>query len=76
MQQSQALTTGAAPAATPDYVDDRTLAVRTPISRVQWQVMRREGKGPAFYRIGRRCVYRWAEVMAWLEGHRVEALRR
>lgn len=71
MQHSPALAINAAPTATPDYVDDRTLAARTPISRVQWQVMRREGKGPAFYRIGRRCLYRWAEVTAWLESHRV-----
>lgn len=75
MQQSQAPEATAAPIAVPDYVDDRILAARTPISRVQWQVMRRGNKGPAFYRIGRRCLYRWAEVVAWLESHRVEASR-
>lgn len=56
-----------------EYVDDRQLAVRTPISRVTWQTWRCRGKGPPYYQIGRRCLYRWAEVVAWLEEHRVEA---
>ncbi|MCX5741697.1 MAG: hypothetical protein NT062_04255 [Proteobacteria bacterium] len=55
----------------PEYVDDRGLSTRTPISRVTWQVMRQKGEGPAFYRVGRRCVYRWDEVANWLESRRV-----
>lgn len=54
-----------------DWVDDRILAQRTPIARVTWQVMRRDEEGPPYYRVGRRCLYRWSEVVAWLESARV-----
>ncbi|KAB2897334.1 MAG: helix-turn-helix domain-containing protein [Kofleriaceae bacterium] len=53
-----------------EYVDDRVLAARTPISRITWQVMRQRGGGPPFSKIGRRCVYRWADVVAWIEARR------
>lgn len=55
----------------PIYVDDRELARRTPIRRITWQTWRRQGTGPPFYKLGRRCLYRWSEVVAWLESHRV-----
>lgn len=57
--------------ADPIYVDDRELARRTSIARATWQKMRFEGRGPAVRKIGRRCLYRWSEVVAWLESHRV-----
>jgi len=60
-----------------DFVDDRALAKRTPIARVTWQTWRRVGEGPPVYRIGTgkrsRCLYRWSEVVEWLEQHRVGA---
>jgi hypothetical protein len=59
------------PGTEPVYVDDRELAHRTPIRRITWQTWRRQGAGPPFYKVGRRCVYRWTEVVAWLESHRV-----
>lgn len=49
-----------------EYVDDRELARRTPIRRATWQWWRREGGGPPFYKLGRRCVYRWPDVEAWI----------
>lgn len=49
------------------FVDDRDLARLTPISRAQWQVYRRNGEGPPWRRCGRRCIYRWADVVAWIE---------
>ena len=52
------------------YVDDRDLAKRTPIARVTWQTYRAKGIGPNYFKIGRRCLYRWADVVAWLETHR------
>lgn len=55
----------------PAYVDDRELERRTPIRRITWQTWRRHRFGPPVYRIGRRCIYRWAEVVAWIEAHRV-----
>jgi crotonobetainyl-CoA:carnitine CoA-transferase CaiB-like acyl-CoA transferase len=59
-------------AASSEYVDDRDLAARTPLSRVTWQTMRARRAGPPFYKIGRRCFYKWLEVQQWLEEHRTE----
>lgn len=62
----------AVPSQEPEYVDDRDLERLTPIKRVTWQLYRARGTGPKFYRVGRRCVYRWAEVRAWLEAQPVQ----
>ena len=35
----------------------------------QW---RHKGMGPAFYRLGRKIVYRGADLNAWAEARRVE----
>lgn len=35
----------------------------------QW---RHKGMGPAFYRLGRKIVYRGADLNAWAEANRVE----
>jgi hypothetical protein len=53
-----------------EWVDDRVLAQRTPISRVAWQTWRARDKGPPYYQVGRRCLYKWPEVLAWLESKR------
>lgn len=58
--------------ADPVYIDDRELERRVPaIRRATWQKMRVEGRGPAWIKIGRRCVYSWPTVVEWLESHRV-----
>lgn len=57
---------------TAEFVDDRQLSARTPIARITWQTWRSRGKGPPYYQVGRRCLYRWAEVLAWLESKRTE----
>lgn len=49
------------------YVDDRDLARLTPISRAHWQAMRSAGEGPPWRKVGRRVVYNWDEVVAWIE---------
>ena len=36
---------------------------------VQW---RHKGIGPAFYRLGRKIIYRGSDLNAWAEAHRVE----
>jgi hypothetical protein len=54
-----------------EYVDDRDLERRTPICRDHWQRMRQRGEGPPWIKCGRRCLYRWADVVAWLEAQRV-----
>jgi hypothetical protein len=57
----------------PIYIDDKELERRVPaIRRPTWQKMRIEGRGPAWIKIGRRCVYSWPDVVAWLESHRVD----
>ncbi len=55
-----------------EYIDDKQLAERTPFSRITFQVWRANSKGPPYYRVGRRCLYKWHEVVEWLEGRRVE----
>jgi hypothetical protein len=35
----------------------------------QW---RHKGKGPAFYRLGRKIVYRGFDLNQWVESHRVD----
>ncbi len=52
-----------------EYVDDRDLERITPLKRVTWQLMRRTGKGPRFYKCGRRCLYKLTEVRSWIEGN-------
>lgn len=54
-----------------EYVDERVLAQRTPLARVTWQKMRADETGPPYYKVGRRCLYRWDEVTAWLDSTRV-----
>ena len=56
-----------------EYLDDRELARRTPLARATWQKMRHEGKGPPVRRVGRRCLYLWSEVVAWIESQRSAA---
>lgn len=38
----------------------------------QW---RHKGTGPAFYRLGRKIIYRGADLNAWAEANRVEPAR-
>ena len=59
--------TTATPLADRKYVDDRDLAKLTPISRDQWQAMRYAKEGPPWRKIGRRVVYAWTDVVAWIE---------
>lgn len=54
---------------TREFVDDRDLAVLTPISRGKWQALRQNGGGPLWRKVGHRCIYRWSDVVAWLEMH-------
>jgi hypothetical protein len=66
MEQSQSSASG-----TPEYVDDRDLARLTPICRAQWQTYRREGGGPPYSKLGRRCIYHWPTVKAWIDAKAV-----
>lgn len=55
----------------PEYVDDQDLARLTPISRAQWQAYRQKGGGPKWRKVSRRVVYKWSEVVAWLDSQPV-----
>lgn len=39
----------------------------------QW---RHKGIGPAYYKLGRKIIYRGADLNAWAEAHRVEPTNR
>jgi hypothetical protein len=39
----------------------------------QW---RHRGAGPAYYRLGRKIIYRGADLNAWAEGNRVDPNKR
>lgn len=53
------------------YVDDRDLERLTPISRQRWQQLRYAKAGPPWRKIGRRVIYAWADVQAWINEHPV-----
>jgi len=62
-----------------DHVDEHpeylTTAEYAALRRVKPQSIRKERKkrrGPPFFRIGQRCLYRRAEVDAWIATHRVD----
>ena len=48
-------------------VDDHFLGEHTPHSRSWYQHARLNGEGPPSYKLGKRTVYKWTEVVAWLE---------
>lgn len=54
-----------------EYLDDRDLFELTTMSRAFWAKLRVTGGGPPYLRVGRRVVYRWADVAAWLDARRV-----
>lgn len=53
----------------PVYIDERELARRTTLSSRTLQLMRRNGSGPPFAKLGGRVVYRWADVERWIAAH-------
>ena len=53
-------------------IDDRMVAQVTGLALGTIRNKRGDGTGPPYYRVGRRCVYRLSEVLAWMEGHKVE----
>jgi len=56
------------PSANPEpvFISEQELARLTTLSRTTLQTMRREGGGPPFARLGRRVVYRLADVDRWI----------
>ena len=59
----------------PDYVDLKQLAKRLPISQRTLRAWVRDAVSPLpAYRIGGKLLFRWCEVVAWIEGQRVRAI--
>jgi hypothetical protein len=57
-------------------VTDHWLGQHTPRSRGWYQHARLNGEGPPYYRLGKRIVYRWSEVQAWLDRQLVSSANR
>lgn len=49
------------------YIDERELACRTTLAPRTLQLMRRNGGGPPFAKLGGRVVYKWADVERWIQ---------
>jgi hypothetical protein len=63
------------PSDAPIYVDTQTLAKRTDISVSSWEAWRANGEGPPYLRLPgnrRKVVYRWIDVVAWIEGGKIK----
>ncbi len=50
-----------------EWVDARDLAELTPFAVATWEWWRRVGKGPPYYKVSRRVLYKWSEVEEWIE---------
>jgi predicted DNA-binding transcriptional regulator AlpA len=53
-----------------DAMGEPRLARRLSVSQALLRKWRRAGGGPPFVRLGRRVVYLWSDVEAWLETKR------
>ena len=54
------------------FVSDSELEQAGVFSARRWQELRKQGKGPRFYKFGHRCVrYQVSDVLAWMEQHAV-----
>jgi hypothetical protein len=53
---------------TSQYIDTHTLADRTGIAASTLAKLRLTGTGPVYRLVGRRVIYRWADVENWLDG--------
>ena len=49
------------------YIDERELTRRTTLAPRTLQLMRRNGGGPPFAKLGGRVVYKWADVERWIQ---------
>lgn len=48
-------------------IDTEQLAMRTGIAASTWTKRRLTGDSPPHIKIGRRVLYRWSDVEAWLK---------
>jgi predicted DNA-binding transcriptional regulator AlpA len=55
------------------YLSEREVARRTSLSTAWLQERRSLGGGPPWSRCGKRVVYKWSEVEAWIDAQKVTA---
>lgn len=61
------MSTAIEPSPAPDaYLTETEVARRTTLSPRKLQHYRRDGGGPAFSKLGKRVVYLWSDVAAWI----------
>jgi len=53
------------------FISDVEVARRTSIQRPTLQAWRAKGEGPPFFRVGRRVLYDWVQVEAWIRSRQV-----
>ena len=53
-----------------DYLSPADVAKRTPFTVKALEVKRHKGEGPKWHACGRRIIYKWSDVVAWIEGAR------
>jgi len=53
-----------------EFLDTRALAAQTGIAASTLAKLRLTGTGPVYRSIGRRVIYRWSDVEAWLDTHK------
>lgn len=51
-----------------DYLSPAEVAKRTPFTVKALEVKRHKGEGPKWHACGRRIVYKWSDIVAWIEG--------
>jgi predicted DNA-binding transcriptional regulator AlpA len=56
-----------------EYVDERELERRLGIAGKTWRNWRAARKGPPYRKLGKRVVYLWTEVQAWIDAQKVAA---
>jgi len=65
---AQAVSEVSAGCPSPDiYLSPSQLADRAPFSVKSLETMRARGKGPPWRLVSRRIVYKWSEVVVWIE---------
>jgi predicted DNA-binding transcriptional regulator AlpA len=55
--------------AEPEYMGTSELAQRTGIAESTWRHFAATNQGPPSIKVGKRRLYRWPDVQAWLEAH-------
>lgn len=53
-----------------DYLSPAQVAKHTPFTAKALEIKRHKGEGPKWHACGRRIIYKWSDIVAWIEGGR------